>query len=205
VDIGDESGSTKEMDSLGDVLWLSDTLDQLRNKSLDILVDNETANLLHGSVCALLDLRLCVPHGLGDNGDKIWYTEGELDWGGDNEGLNAVESNILLLPLLCGKNGVDDGWEDSLDGVGVDSLDDGQSSLAGGVLYWDHLVTDGGKHRGEEDDEVWLNGSRGVGMFSDGLDGVQRTFPGVGILLVGELLLESLDSPGGANVSEKVQ
>jgi len=202
MDICHKGGGTKEMDSLGHILWLSDTLDQLGNESLNIFVNNQTADLLHCSVGALLDLRFCVPHSLGDNWDKIWYAKGELDWGGDDEGLDAVESNILLLPLLCGEDRVDNGWEDGLDGVGVDSLDNGQSGLAGSVLYWDHLVTDSRENSREENDEVWLNSSRGVGMFSNGLDSIQRTFPCVGILLVAELLLEGFDGPGGANVSK---
>jgi hypothetical protein len=39
-------------------------------------------------------------------------------------------------------------------------------------------------------------------MFSDGLDGVERSLPDVGILLVAELLLEGLDGPVQYNVSK---
>ena len=39
-------------------------------------------------------------------------------------------------------------------------------------------------------------------MLSDGLDGVEGAFSHNGILLVCQLLLEHLDSPRGANVSE---
>ena len=52
VDVSDESGGTEQVNGLGDVLRLGDTLDKLRNETLNILVDNETADLLHGGVGA---------------------------------------------------------------------------------------------------------------------------------------------------------
>ena len=131
------------MNRLRDVLWLGDTLDQLGNEALDILVDDETADLLHGAVSHLLDLGLGVPHRLGDDGDKIWNAEGELCGRGFNERLDTAEAGDLLLPLLGGEDRVDDRREDGLDSIGVDGLDDAQRSLLGGVLDGNHLVADG--------------------------------------------------------------
>ena len=42
VDVSDESGGTEQVNGLGDVLWLGDTLDELGNEPLDILVDDQT-------------------------------------------------------------------------------------------------------------------------------------------------------------------
>jgi len=78
VNVSDESGGTEKMNSLWDVLWLGDTLDQLWNETLDIPVGDQSAKLLHGTVGSLLDLRLGVPHGLGDDWKKIWHANGSL-------------------------------------------------------------------------------------------------------------------------------
>lgn len=78
VDISDEGGGTEQVNGLWDVLWLGDTLDELRNKAVDILVDDKSANLLHGAVGHLLDLRLGVPHRLRDDWDQVWDAESEL-------------------------------------------------------------------------------------------------------------------------------
>jgi hypothetical protein len=61
------------------------------------------------------------------------------------------------------------------------------------VLDWDHLVTDGSENRGEEGEEVWLDGSGCFRVLSDSLDGIESAFSYVGILLVSELFLESFD------------
>ena len=101
------------------------------------------------------------------------------------------------MPFLSGEDRFDYGRQDGLDGVGVDSLYDAQSGGLGSVLDWDHLITDGGEHGRKEDDEVWLSGGRGLGVFSDSLDGIESALSCCGILLVGELLLEGFDSPEG--------
>lgn len=195
VDIGNEGGGTEQVDGLWDVVWLGDTLDELRNETVDILVDDKTADLLHGTVGHLLDLWLGVPHRLGDDWDEIWHAESELCWGGLNESLDTGETCDLLLPFLGGENGVDDGWEDGLDTVGVDTLDDGQGGDLGGALHRGDLVTNGGEDVWEEDDEVWLNSGRDLGVLGDGLDGVQGTLTKGSILLVGQLLGENIDGP----------
>jgi hypothetical protein len=195
MNVGNESGSTEQMDSLWDVFWLGDTLDELGNESLDILVDDKTTDLLHCTVGHLLDLWLGIPHRLGDDWDKIWYTEGQLCGSGSDKGLDTAETSDLFLPLLCGEDGVDDGWQDDLDGVCVDGLDDAQSSLLCGILDWDHLVTNGCQDGWEESDKIWLNSRRGLAMLSDSLDGVESALSYNGILLVRQLLLEGLDSP----------
>jgi hypothetical protein len=41
-------------------------------------------------------------------------------------------------------------------------------------------------------------------MFSDGLDGVERSLPDVGILLIAELLLEGLDGPVHYNQCQQI-
>jgi len=195
VDIGNESGGTEQVNGLWDVVWLGDTLDELRNETVDILVDDEPADLLHGTVGHLLDLWLGVPHRLGDNWDEVWHAESELCWGRLDESLDTGQTCDLLLPFLGSENGVDDGWEDGLDTVGVDALDDGQGGDLGGALHSGDLVTNRGEDVWEEDDEVWLNGGRDLGVLRDGLDGVQGTLTKGSILLVGKLLDENVDRP----------
>ncbi|KXT07235.1 hypothetical protein AC578_2421 [Pseudocercospora eumusae] len=200
VDVSDEGGSTEQVNSLWDVLWLGDTLDELRNEALDILVDDKLAHLLHGGVCALLDLRLGVPHGLGDDGDEVWHLVCSLCWGALAEGLDALEIGHLFGPLLCVVDGVDEVWDQELDGVGVDGLGDGKGGVLGSDLDGGHLVTDGGQDVGEELDEVWLDGGRDVGMLRNGGDGLAGELACVGILLVVEHLLQALDGLGGRGV-----
>lgn len=118
-----------------------------------------------------------------------------------DESLDTAETGDFFLPFLCSEDGFDDGREDGLDGVGVDRLDDGQSSGGCGVLDWDHLIANGGEDGWEEDDEVWLDGGGGFGMLSDSLDGIESSFPYVGIFLVSELLLQRFDGSVGILVS----
>ena len=195
MDVSDESGGTKQVDSLGDVLRLGDTLDELGNEALDILVDDKAANLLHGAVGVLLDLGFRVPHGLGDDGDEIWNAEGELDRRRLDESLDALETGQLLRPLLRRENRVDDRWECRLDGIWVHGLDNGDGGILGKVLHVDHLVGDGRENRAEEGKNVRLDAGSDGGVLSNGEDGLESPLTSTGILLVGELLLEELDSP----------
>jgi hypothetical protein len=102
VDVSDEGGGTEQVDGLRDVLRLGDTLDELRNEALDILVGDQGAESLHGGVGGLLDLGLGVPHSTGDDGNQVRDTEGHLSGGGGGEDLNALEVGHLLGPLLGG-------------------------------------------------------------------------------------------------------
>ena len=83
-----------------------------------------------------------------------------------------------------------------LDCVGVGSGGDGKSSGVGSILDRNHLVTDGSEDGGEDRDEVRLNSGVNLVVRGDGLDGIACTLAGDCILLVGELLLQRLDSPG---------
>ena len=83
-------------------------------------------------------------------------------------------------------------WDDGLDGVGVGALNNGLGSSLSGVLHWDHLVTDSGEDILKHVDEVWLDCWVDLAVVGDGTNGVQRTLPGKGILLVAELLPEQL-------------
>lgn len=202
VDVSDESGGTEQVNGLWDTIWLGDTLDELRNETLDILVDNKTTDLLHGSVCHLLDLWLGVPHRLRNDWDQIWDAEGELRWGRLDEGLDAGKSGLLLLPLLCGEDRLDDWWEDSLHTVGVDALDDGNSGGGGGIADWDNLVTGGTENLWEDGDQVWLESWRDLRVVGDGLNSVQCALAGTGILLVGKILDDLVKSPTGLWLAE---
>lgn len=194
-DIRNESGRTQKMDSLGNVLGLGDTLDELGDEALNILVDDQTADLLHGGVGGLLDLSLGVPHGLGDNGDQVGNLEGELSGGAANKNVDTLEGGHLLSPLGGVGDRLEDRRKDGLDSVGVDGLDDGEGGSLSGVLDGNHLVTDGGQDGAEESDEVRLNTGGNGRLGSDGPDGLEGPLTGVGVLLVGKLLLEALDSP----------
>jgi hypothetical protein len=196
VDVGDESSGTEQVNSLGDVLRLGDTLDELRNEALDILVGDQGAENLHGAVGSLLDFRLGVPHGSRDDGDQVGDAEGHLCGGALGEGLDALEVAHLFGPFLCVLERVDDVRDDGLDGVGVCGRDNSLGGSLGGDLDASDLVTDSGQHVGQKGDEVGLNSGRDVGVLGDGADSVEGTLAGDGILLAGELLLQHLDSPG---------
>lgn len=196
VDVGNESGGTEQVNRLGDVLGLGDTLDELGNEAVDILVDDQSADLLHGGVGPLLDLGLGVPHGLGDDGNQLWDAVGGLDGGGSGEELDALKIAHLLGPLLGVPDGLDEVRDQGLDGGGVGGTGDGECGSVGGVLNWDHLVTDGVEDGGKKGDEVRLNSGVDLRVRSDGLDGIAGTLSCVGILLVGKLLLQRLDGPG---------
>lgn len=195
VDVSDESGGTEQVNGLWDTVWLGDTLDELWNETLNILVDNETADLLHGSVCHLLDLWLGIPHRLRNDWDQIWDADSKLGWRGLDEGLDASKSGLLLLPFLGSEDRLDDWWEDSLDTVGIDALDDGNGGGLGSIADWDNLVTRGTENLWQDNDEVWLESWGDLGVLGDGLNGVQGALAGSGILLVGEILGDLLKSP----------
>lgn len=200
LDLGDESGGTEQVDGLGDVLWLGDTLDELRNELLDILVGDEGAKLLHGLVGTLLDLLLGVPHGLGNDGQQVGNTEGGLDGGGLDELVKDVEVEHLLLPLLSISERLVQGLDQVLDGVGVDGLSDGQTGGESSGLDGGDLVTGAGQDAGEEGDEERLDMCRDLGVAGDGLDGVESPLASDGILLVAELLLQAFDGPAGIHM-----
>ncbi|CEI62809.1 unnamed protein product [Fusarium venenatum] len=194
LDLSNESGGTEQVNGLRDVLGLGDTLDELRNETLNILVDNQLAKLLHGLVSTLLDLLLGVPHGLGDDRDEFRNTVGELSRGVLDEVLDEVKSGHLFGPLLGTSDGLHDVRKGSLDSVGVDAASNGEDSTLGGILDSGDLVANGGKDSGEEDNEVRLDGSGDLGVRSDSLDGNASLLTGGGVLLVGELLLQALDN-----------
>ncbi|KAF3396471.1 hypothetical protein F1880_007236 [Penicillium rolfsii] len=198
--VGNESGGTEQVNGLGDVLGLGNTLDELGNETLDILVDDQTANLLHGGVGGLLDVGLGVPHGLGDDGDEAGDLEGELSGGSLNKSIQALESGHLLGPLLGILERVENGGDNGLDGVAVDSLNDGSGGRLSGLLDGDHLVTNSVQNGAKERHKVGLNTGSDGGVGSDGADALAGTLAGNSILLVGELLLEGLDGLQGKSL-----
>jgi hypothetical protein len=182
------------VDSLWNVLRLGDTLDELGNEALDILVGDQLADLLHSGVCGLLDFRLGVPHRLRNDGNEVGDTERGLSRRSLGEGLDTLEVSHLLRPLLCGPETVNVVRNHGLVSVGVCGAGDHNGSLGSGVLDWYHLVTDSGENLGEHVDEVGLDRGGDCGVLSDEADGVQRPLASHGILLVGELLLQSVDN-----------
>jgi hypothetical protein len=196
VHVSDEGGGTEQVNGLRDVLRLGDTLDELGNETVDILVDDQVADLLHGAVGVFLDLWLGIPHGLGDDRDQLWHAESKLGRSALDKCLDALKAAHLLWPFLGSKDGVNDWWKDSLDSACVGGLDDGKCSRSSRLLYGGDLVADCGQGRAKEDNEVWFDvGSNGC-VLSNGLNGIQSLLSYVGILLVGKLLLESVNEPG---------
>ena len=195
LDLSDESGGTEQVHGLGDVLGLGNTLDELGDEALNIAVDNQLADLLHGLVGTVLDLLLGVPHGLGDNRNELRDAVGSLGRRAGDEGIDEVESRHLLGPLLRVPQRVDKGGEGSLDGVGVDSTGNGQSGGNGGILDSGDLVASASEDAGEQGNEVRLDTGGDLGVLGDSLNGQKGLLADGGILLVGELLLESLDGP----------
>ena len=187
LNFSNESGGTEQVDSLGNILGLRDTLDELRNEALDITV--------HRLVGMLLDFLLSVPHRLGDDRDQLGNTEGKLSRSVLDKDIDAVESSNLLGPLLGSQDGVDDVGQDGLDSVGADGLGDGERSSDGSILDASDLVANGGKNEGKKDDEVRLNVGRDLGMLGNVLDSNGGLLTGERILLVRDLLLQRLDSP----------
>lgn len=195
LDLSNESSSTQQVDSLGDILRLGDTLDELRNKALDILVDNQLADFLHDLVSMILDLPLGVPHGLGNNGDQLGNSVGQLCRSVLNKDFNAVKSGDLLGPLLGGQDGVDEMRQGSLNGVRADGLNDGQSGGNRGILDTSDLVTNSAQDERKKNDEVRLDIGGDLGVRGNILDGDGSLLASEGILLVGDLLLQTLNSP----------
>lgn len=200
LDLSDESGGTEQVNGLGDVLWLGDTLDELGNELLNILVRDEGAELLHGLVGALLDLLLGVPHSLGNDGQQIGDTECGLNGGGLDKLVKDVEDEHLLLPLLGISERLVQRLDEVLDGVGVDGLGDGQTGGESSGLDGGDLVTGTSQDAGEEGDEERLDMCGDLGVAGNGLDGVESPLASSGILLVGELLLQALDGPAGIHM-----
>lgn len=191
-DILDEGGGTEQVNGLWDVLGSSDTVDQLRNETIDIFVADQSTDVLHGLPGSLLDLWLGFPHGLRDDRNAVGSPQSELRRSNASEGVNALESSDLFWPLSGILDGVEDDWENGLDGIRVDVLNDSESSLVSKLLDGGHLVTNGDKDGSEKLDHVGLDGwSQSV--TSNGLDGREGTLTNCGILLVVELLLEVID------------
>jgi len=197
LDFGNESGGTEQVNGLGDVLRLGDTLDELRNEALNITVDDELAELLHGEIGAVLDLLLGVPHSLGNDGNELGDQETSLDGGSADENLDEVEDGHLLGPLLGVAERVDQGGENSLDGIGVDALSNGESRSDGSILDSSDLVTSAGEDAGEKGNEVGLDMGRDLGVLGNSLNGEKGLLAGSSILLVRKLLLQGLDGSGG--------
>ena len=200
VDVSDESGGTEQVNGLGDVLRLGDTLDQLGNETLDILVGDQGADLLHGAVGLLLDLGLGVPHGLRDNGEELGNTKTGLDGSALGKSLDTLEIGHLLGPLLGLADALGVVRDDDLDGVGVDGLGDGEGGVLGSDLDGSHLVTDGGEDGGQEGGQVGLDNVGDIGVVGDGGDGLAGVLASVGVLLVGEHLLDALEELGGGGL-----
>jgi len=192
------------VNSLGDVLRLGNALDELGDELLDILVDDELAHLLHRLVGVILDLLLSVPHGFGDDGDEIRDAESGLSWSGADNGIDEVQSGHLLGPLLGVAERLDNSRESGLNGVRVDGLCDGQSRSNSGILDGGDLVASASKNTGKKGDKIRLDMGRNLRVLSNCLNGKQRLLASSGILLVSQILLESLDSPMKSHVSNCV-
>ena len=183
------------MDRLGDVLRFGDTLDELGNEALDILVGDQSADLLHCAVGSLLDFGLGIPHGGRDDGNQVGHTESKLGRGALAQDLDDLEISHLFRPFLGGVERLDNVGNYGLDGVGVGSPYDGLGSSLGSDLDGAHLVANGGQCGGQEGNEVGLDSGGDGRVLGDGADGVQRTLANSGILLVAELLLQKLNGP----------
>lgn len=113
------------MNGFWDVLGLGDTLDELGNEALDVLVDYELADSLHGGVCSLLYFDLGVPHSFGNSRDEFGSTVSHLCGRAVAKCLDEIKVGHLLGPFLGSLERVKDNRNDGLDGIGVDGLDDG--------------------------------------------------------------------------------
>jgi hypothetical protein len=195
MDIGDESGSTEQVNGLGYIFGLCDTLDKFRDETLDISVGDKSANFLGSAIGVFLDLRLCIPHGLGNDRNEVRNTICKLSGRVLAKNLDELEAGHLLLPFQGVAEGVDDVGEDGLDGVGIDSPRNSERSGLRRFNDWHGLITDGGKDLREECDKIWLDSGGNVGVRGDGLDGISGTLTTDSILLVGELLLEDFKQP----------
>jgi hypothetical protein len=183
------------VNGLGDVLGLGDTLDQLGNELLNILVDDQATDGLHGLESAGGNVLLGDPHGLRDGGDQLGDTGGHLSLGDLDEGVEEVQSQQTLRELLGVAEGLEDSGQSSLDSVGVDGLSDGQTGSDGGSLDAGDLVTGTSQDGGQELNQERLNVGGNLGVLGNGLDGSQSLLADSGILLVVQLLGKSLEGP----------
>lgn len=86
--------------------------------------------------------------------------------------------------------------DDSLDGVGVGGSDNGLGGGLSSDLDARHLVTNGSEDVGEKGDEVGLDGGGDLSVLGDSANSIEGALASDGILLVGKLLLQELNSPG---------
>lgn len=193
----DKGGGTKEMDSLGDLGGLGDTSNEGGDELDDILVVDGVGGLGDGGSGLVLDLLLGVPHGLGEDGDELGHSEGNLVTGDGDEDGDALEGSNLLGPLVGGLERVDDDGEDELDGSGGDALSNVLGGLSGGLLDLLVLVTDLGENITNDLDEVGLdvggNGRRG----GEGVQQLESVENGDAVLLGVELGLGGVHELGG--------
>ncbi|TFB05190.1 hypothetical protein CCMA1212_003081 [Trichoderma ghanense] len=192
LDLGDEGGGTEKVDSLGDPVGLSNTLDELGNESLDILVDDELADVLH---------------------DLVGNTVGKLSRSLLDQSEDEVQSSHLggRLGLIL-LDGGHDARQSTLDGITLDGLGDSQDSGVGRargslsvrglglgsalllvLVLRRRLRAGSGQQLGQKNDEVGLDIGAKLRMTGNVLDGNGGPVTSSGVLLVGEALLEIVD------------
>jgi hypothetical protein len=163
-DLGHKGGGTENVHSLGDLGGLGDTGNQGGDELDDILVVNGVGGLGDGGGGLLLDLLLGVPHGLGEDGDELGHSQGNLVSGNGDQDGNALESSNLLGPLVGVNKRLDDQGQNELDGSRSDALSNILGGLGGGVLDLLVLVTDLGEHISDGLNKVGLHvGGNGGG------------------------------------------
>lgn len=196
LDILNEDGGTEKMDSLGDVLRLSDTVDELGNEPVDIVVGDQRAKPLHSSTGTLLDLRLGIPHSLRDSGDQLRKSQSGLRRSLGNKDVETLEGTHLLGPFQGRDDRLRQDGEDSLDSVGVDGADNRLSSGFSRLLDGGDLVADSKEDEWEQRNNVGLD-ARGNLLRADSCDGSAGVFSSESILLAVQLLLDEVEDPTG--------
>ncbi|KAH3668883.1 hypothetical protein OGAPHI_002638 [Ogataea philodendri] len=189
-DLRNESSSTQNVDGFWDLGWVRDRANKLWNERLNILVLNSSSSLGHSLSSSLLDVNLGIPHGLGQDWDKLRHSEGELSLGGLNQHSNSTQESDLLLPFSSLVQVLQQLLQDVLDSDWSNGLGNSNQSLASSISDLLLLVTSLGGDHINKSNNVWLNRRRQVGSTSN----VRHSGKGVdSLFLVLDGLFQSLE------------
>lgn len=106
---------------------------QSGDELLDILVRNESAEVVERGTGSLLDVGLGVPDGVGHGGDDLGHQASALVGRRDDELVHDLESANLDLPLSGGADLLEEDGKERGDGPGGRNLNDRLDGLDGGL------------------------------------------------------------------------
>ena len=189
VDLGNKGGSGQQGDGLGNLLdRVDEGLDEGRDELFDILVGNQRGRLGQGRLGSLLDVRLGIPNGIGEDRDHHRHGLSGLQGGGEDELINDGQRPSLDLPFPSRLNLVQESRQEDGSRPRVHRLDKRLGSRQRSGSDRRGLVSKRLQESGEDGtrlrgDDVTLELlSRAI--LTQGGDGLGSTFTSLGLLLV---------------------